>query len=342
MARPVGYYVHHHGIGHWRRAVAVARAMAAPCTLIGTFTTAQRAAAPGPVLDLPDDAPAPPHQPPPLLHYAPLRHDGLRRRSAALAAWMGEADPTLLVVDVSAEAALLARLCSVPVALFRLAGRRDDPPHLHAFQAAQHLIAPFPRALEDEATPDWVIAKTFYAGFLTDLAPARAAPRPRSVAVVFGQGGTGGDAAALAAAARATPDWHWQVLGPVSASTEAPPPNLDLLGWVPDPHPILAHAAVIVGGGGDGLVAEAAALARPFVCLPEPRPFGEQVLKAARLAALGAACVREDWPVAAEWPGLLQEALALDPSRIGGLHEAGAVERLAAFLDEVAEARSGE
>ena len=83
MPRPVGYYVHHHGIGHWRRAVAVARAMAAPCTLIGTFSAAQQAAAPGATLNLADDVPIPgtvPEAPPPLLHYAPLRHAGLRRR----------------------------------------------------------------------------------------------------------------------------------------------------------------------------------------------------------------------------------------------------------------------
>ncbi|MBO1081160.1 glycosyltransferase [Roseomonas haemaphysalidis] len=340
MPQPVGYYVHHHGIGHWRRAVAVARAMATPCTLIGTFNAAQQAAAPGATLNLADDAPVPgatPGVPPPLLHYAPLRHSGLRRRSAALAAWMGEADPALLVVDVSAEAALLARLCSVPVALFRLAGRRDDPPHLHAFAAAQHLVAPFPAALEDPATPDWVVEKTFYAGFLTDVAAGTAPVAERSVTVVFGQGGTGGDAVALAAAARATPGWRWRVIGPVSGDA-ALPANLELLGWVADPQPLLAGAAVLVGGAGDGLVAEAAALAKPFLCLPEPRPFGEQTLKAQRLAELGAACVLPEWPAAADWPGLLDRALALDPARIGALHAPGAVGRLAGWLDGVASA----
>lgn len=338
MPRPVGYYVHHHGIGHWRRAVAVARAMATPCTLIGSFTAAQQAETDLPLLPLADDAPLPGHPPdppPPLLHYAPLRHDGLRRRSAALAAWIGEADPALLVVDVSAEAALLARLCSVPVALFRLAGRRDDPPHLHAFAAAQHLVAPFPAALEDPATPGWVVEKTFYAGFLTGLTARPAPPSAPTVVVAFGQGGEGGDAAQLAAAARATPGWQWRVLGPVTGSVPMPP-NLELLGWLPDPQPVLAGATILVGGGGDGLVAEAAALRKPFICLPEPRPFGEQVLKAHRLATLGAACVRDGWPGAAEWPGLLEEALVLDTGAIGGLHAPGAVARLAAWVDALA------
>ena len=98
------------------------------------------------------------------------------------------------------------------------------------------------------------------------------------------------------------------------------------------------QAAVLVGGAGDGLVAEAAALAKPFLCLPEPRPFGEQTLKAQRLAELGAACVLPEWPAAADWPGLLDRALALDPARIGALHAPGAVGRLAGWLDGVASA----
>ena len=55
---------------------------------------------------------------------------------------------------------LRAASVSVPVLLVRLAGRRDDQPHLEAFRAAHALIAPFPAAFESQCTPDWVATKT--------------------------------------------------------------------------------------------------------------------------------------------------------------------------------------
>ncbi|WP_293985140.1 hypothetical protein [Sphingobium sp.] len=82
------------------------------------------------------------------LHYAPLRHPGIRLRTAAISRWFEEADPSLMVVDVSTEVAMLARLASVPVAYVRLAGLRVDQPHLEAFRSALTLIAPFHESLE--------------------------------------------------------------------------------------------------------------------------------------------------------------------------------------------------
>ncbi|MCK8784781.1 hypothetical protein M0638_10340 [Roseomonas sp. NAR14] len=335
--RPVGYYVHHQGAGHLARAVILARRMRRPVTLIGTMDAAAAAAAPLPVLALPDDAPAPDPGAGevPGLHYAPRGHDGLRRRGAAIAAWIAAHRPALLVVDVSVEVAMLARLLSTPVVYVRLAGRRDDAPHLGAFRAAEALLAPFPAALEDAATPGWVLKRSFHAGFLA-APPPRPAAEPDSVVVAFGRGGAGGDGEALAAAARAVPWRRWRVLGPATMPA-ALPPNLEFLGWREDAPTVLARAGLVVGGCGDGLLAEVAALGRPFLCLPEPRPFDEQGAKARRLAALGAAVVREAWPAAGDWPALLREAEALDTARIAALYDPDAPRRAADFLDETAD-----
>ncbi|UFN46904.1 hypothetical protein LPC08_12775 [Roseomonas sp. OT10] len=338
--RPIGFYVHHQGIGHWQRAAALVRRMRRPCTLIGTFSAAQQRAAPAPMLPLPDDAPeGGAHGDPvgvPGLHYAPLGHDGLRRRSARLAGWIAEQKPALLVVDVSVEVAILSRLCSTPFLYFRLAGRRDDPPHITAFRAAEALLAPFPAALEADDTPGWVNRKTFHAGLLA--APPVAPSRPGGgIVVTFGRGGAGGDHDALVAAARAVPGRRWRVLGPVTPGTAPLPPNLELLGWREDAAVLLAEADVVVGGCGDGLLAEVAALGKRFLCLPEPRPFDEQRAKAHRLGALGAAVVRDRWPDEADWPALLREAEALDPARIAALHEPEALGRLAGVIEEQAE-----
>ncbi|MBP0495843.1 glycosyltransferase [Pararoseomonas indoligenes] len=331
--RPVGYYVHHQGMGHWHRAAALARQMRHPVTLIGTM--AEPREAPCPVLVLPDDAGADGrHGDPagvPGLHYAPIHHEGMRVRGAAIAGWIARERPALMVVDVSVEVAVLSRLLATPFLYFRLSGTRDDAPHITAFRAAEALIAPFPAVLEDPATPDWARAKTFHAGFLSG---SGALPSSGSgIVAAFGRGGTGGDASALAAAARAVPGQRWRVLGPVTGRADLPP-NLELLGWRDDASAILAEADLVVGGGGDGLVAEVAALGKRFLCLPEPRPFDEQGTKARRLAALGAAVVREEWPK--DWPEAITATLALDPARIAALHDPQAMARTAAFIDEVA------
>jgi len=326
--RPIGYYVHHHGAGQWQRATALAARLRHPCLLLGP----NPGAAPCPVIALPDDAGG--GGAAPGLHYAPIDHEGLRARTARIAAWIAEARPSLTVVDVSVEVAMLARLCATPVLYVRLAGRRDDAPHLNAFGAARALLAPYPAALEAADTPAWVLARTFQAGFLTR---SRATPRDgRDIAVVFGRGGKGGDREALIAAARKVPERQWRVLGPVSGGTAPLPGNLTLLGWRDDVAEVMAGAELVVGGGGDGLLAAVAALGKRFICLPEPRPFDEQLVKAERLAELGACVSRETWPSAEAWPALLAEALALDPARIAALHEPQAIARAAAFIDDVA------
>ena len=346
MTRPIGYYVHHQGAGHWQRACAIARALDRPCTLLGTIAEADARTAPGAVVALPDDRIADAGFDgcdgaggrPASLHYAPLGHPGLRTRMARVAAWIEAADPVLMIVDVSVEVAMLARLLSVPTLVVRLAGLRTDPPHLDAFRGAERLIAPFPEALEADGTPDWVRDNTLYAGFLgADPEPVRA-PEDGRVVVVFGCGGAGGALPRLAEAARAVPDRDWHVLGPTSDAEADPrlPANLHLHGWVGDVAARLAPAALVVGGGGDGLVAAVAAQGKRFVCLPEPRAFDEQAAKAAALARLGAAVVHEGWPAAADWPALVSRGLGLDPGVIARLAVPDAVPRTAGAIAALA------
>lgn len=342
MTRGIGWYVHHQGAGHLQRARAVAAHLKRPCTIIGTLAELDTA---GPdILDLPDDRPLRrgvgfdgndgEAARPEAFHYAPLRHPGLRGRMARIAAWAERTDPALIVVDVSVEVALFARLLSVPTVVVRLAGERTDRPHLEAFRSASRVLAPFPASLESPGTPDWVRAKTFYAGFLGGGRPA-ASKGGQDIVVVFGKGGEGGDMAAIAAAARAVPERTWHVLGPVHGEADVPA-NLCLHGWVADVDAIVAKAAVLVGGGGDGLVALAAAHGKRFLCLPEPRAYGEQTGKAEALHRLGAAIVHSSWPSADEWPGLVRDALALDPAVMASLHDPAGVARCAAFLDGLA------
>jgi UDP-N-acetylglucosamine--N-acetylmuramyl-(pentapeptide) pyrophosphoryl-undecaprenol N-acetylglucosamine transferase len=341
VTRGIGWYVHHQGAGHLQRARAVAAALPRPCTIIGTLAGFDTAGLD--ILDLPDDRPLDntafdgrdgAAERPEALHYAPLNHPGLRARMARIAEWAARTDPALLVVDVSVEVALFARLLSVPTLVVRLAGTRTDQPHLEAFRSANRLLAPFPEGLDGQGVPGWVRAKTDYAGFLGS--PAHdTAEASRDIVVVFGRGGAGGDLSALAAAARSVPDRSWHVLGPVSGSGPAPG-NLHLHGWVSDIEHWIARADLLIGGGGDGVVALAAAHARRFLCLPETRAYGEQTEKAAALARLGAAIVHEGWPTASAWPNLIRAGLALDPAVISRLHAPTAVADCAAAIDALA------
>ena len=334
MPRPIGYYVHHHGTGHRTRAAAIAAIAPDRFTLIGSGVSDG--------IDLPDD-----RMPdgafagddgtairPGALHYAPLDHDGVRRRVAAVAGWIARERPSLMVVDVSVEIAMLARLASVPTVVVRLSGERTDPPHLACFRSAVALLAPFAAALDDPRTPADIVARTRYAPGIAPRTPS-ASIRARQVTVVLGTGGANTAAPRWAAAARATPDWTWLVLGPVEPPLSVPG-NLIFAGWVADADARIAEAAVVVGGAGDGVVSAVLRARRPFVCLPEQRPYDEQRSKAAALARAGAAVVCDD-PARADWPALLAAALAIDARAQAALDDGAGAERTAAWLIDLAD-----
>jgi hypothetical protein len=311
--------------------------------LIGTFDA--RPADGEDRLDLPDDAVGPAEGEdgetgrPQGLHYAPLGVASIRRRMARLAAWVDAHDPVMMIVDVSVEIALLARLLSVPTIVVRLAGDRTDRPHLDAFQSAEKLLAPFPPALESAATPAWVRDKTIYAGFLgapSTVRPQAAAPPRPTIVVVFGRGGGGGDVVALSAAARAMPAFAWDVLGPVRGARLDGPPNLRFSGWVDDVGSRLASASLVIGTGGDGVIAAVAAHGKRFICIPEQRPFAEQRVKADALHDMGAAIHHASWRGAVDWPRLIAAGLALDPSRLASLATPEATAKAASALDRIA------
>lgn len=307
----IGYYVHHHGAGHLSRARAIIGPATDQFTVMGTGLAGRTGEVPA--LDLPDDRPVGDDRfdgidggadRPDALHYAPTGHAGIRGRVAALTDWIRKLGPSLMVVDVSVEVAMLGRLASTPTLYVRLAGKRTDAAHLEAFRGATALLAPFHPDLDDPSTPDWVRAKTRYFPALTVTATP-AAIDPTSVVVVFGGGGGQAEGDTLAAAARHTPELQWRVLGPVTPVSD-PPPNLILRGWVEDAEVEIARAGAVIGSAGDGVVSAVLAADRPFLCLPQARPYEEQIAKARALGSLGAAIVLETWPDGDAWPDLLR------------------------------------
>lgn len=343
--RPIGYYMHHHGAGHLARARAIVAASDWPVTLLGTGIGDAG-------IDLCDDRPVSGQfdgvdgadSRSSVLHYAPVDHKGVRRRVAQMALWIATEHPALMVVDVSVEVAMLARLASVPTVYVRLNGDRRDSAHLDAFRSAFALLAPFHADLEMASTPPWVRQKTTYFPGIAAQAQAQAQEDPRDenrVLVVVGRGGPMGDGAQIADAARTCPDMHWRVIGPVT-SPHDPPPNLEIAGWVDTPEQEIARAGVVIGAAGDGLLGAVLAADRPFICIPQDRPYDEQRATAARLKALDAAIVLQDWPHADLWPILIGEAHAVPSANRRRLHDPDGAKAAALWLADCAESIAGE
>jgi len=339
----VGYYVHHHGRGHLSRTKAIVQHMKTEVTVF-TSLDAQVAGAelkrlpsdttPGRSIDVPV---------PKGLHYSPVCLPGLTERMAIMSQWAASSQPTLMVVDVSAEVATFSRLCGLPVVAVRQHGQRDDPAHLLAYDCAVGLLAPWHESLEEPCANDAVRTKTMYSGGISRY-DSRMASIPRSTAdsgardrghvlVLGGAGGEGWDFEMINRAADETPLWDWKVVGPTRGTASE---RVQHLGWLDDTYDLIASADVVIASAGDATVNEVMSLSRPIVCIPEARPFQEQISKARKLHKVGAAISVETWPDAGLWPSILQKALDLDCSIHRTLVDGWGAQRAAAYLDELA------
>ncbi|MER7982850.1 glycosyltransferase [Streptomyces sp. NPDC095817] len=219
---------------------------------------------------------------------------------SALADWIEQAAPTLLVSDVSVEVATFARLMGVPVVIAAMRGDRADPAHRLGYDLADALLAPWPAAVPEPGWPQSWHAKTVHTGAFSRYDGRPRAEQPsaegREVVLMLGAGGAEVDKTDLSKAADATPDWNWTVLGDLGNR------------WEKDPWPLLCRASVVVTHAGQNAVAETAAARAPAIILPQNRPYGEQYATGRALASSGLAVVRDRWPAPEEWARLLAEA----------------------------------
>jgi hypothetical protein len=307
----IGYYIHHRGAGHLQAARCIAAQVRDDIT--GLSSLAMPGDWPGEWVRLPrDDTAGRPVQPTAYgrLHWAPLGDAGLRTRMAAIARWISQAGPSVLMVDVSVEVSLLARLMGVPVVAKVLPGRRDDPAHQLGYAMAETLIAPWPASvpglLADDGVP-WagkvrhVGAFSRFDGRPPESRPARRGDH-RQVLVLQGQGGSAITERDLRLAARRTPGWRWAALGGTGP-------------WKHDPWADLCQADVVVTHAGLNTLAEVAAARKPAVVIPQARPHGEQAATARALASARLAVIAHIWPTADRWPAVLHAALRIGGSR---------------------------
>ena len=321
----IGYYAHHLGEGHVACATAIAPHLRSPLAVLSSRPRPAGWDAEWIELardDVGGDSALDPTAGG-TVHWAPLHDPGLRRRMAAVADWIDAVRPRLMVVDVSVEVALLARLMGIPVVVMSLPGDRSDAAHRLAYQAATAVLAPW---------PDWALpvvgaevplravgAISRYAG---RGVPAH--PPGRRVLVLMGRGGSALSAEQLDAARVATPDWEWTPLGP------------PLGDWVTDPWPALVETDVVVCHAGQNVIAEVAAAQVPAVVIPQDRPHDEQRATAAVIAEAGLAVVCPEWPAADAWPAVLTAATRLGGSGWARWCDGMGPRRAAAQLDVLA------
>lgn len=307
---PVGYFVHHQGRGHAERCAAIVNAMPRqrPVTIFcarDDIFPALRAGTE--VVRIPSMFEATGHETahdftaqPDTVHCAPLGWPGIRQAMGTMAHWFMTANPALMICDVSAEVAQLARLCSVPHVKVLQHGLRSDPGHRAAYVGAAGLLVSSAACL---AQDDWdtdMLAKTLFAGGLgvdTTL-PVRDEARHRLgitaqqnvVLVLSGGGGTGFPSAPIAVGARALPHSKWITVGQIARDWHATePPNLRHDGWVDNVPDYLAAADCIVASTGNTTCQHILAAGKPWVAVPEWRYFDEQVEKARVLHRAGVA-----------------------------------------------------
>ena len=335
----VGYYVHHHGAGHGVRAAQIARALHVPVTLIGSQLPVELPAGVNRLQLAGDTAAGMRVERFEVLHYAPLAVDGVRERMAMLAQWFVGHWPCVLVVDVSVEIALFARLCAVPVVYVRQHGVRDDAAHRMAYDSATALLAPYPSAMEASDTLSWIRDKTTYSGWLSRFTAGPCAiPQTGVVLIITGEGGTGLSVALIEAVARECPARQFRVVGalePEGSGTHEALSNLYWLGRLSSPQEEMRCAEVVVGSASDSLVSEAASLGCRYIAVAEARPFDEQRSQARRLNELNVAIgLEHGWPPSAQWPALIDAALELDPDRWRGWADVAAASRAARFIED--------
>lgn len=342
----IGFYVHHQGSGHFIRALSIAQKLKNyHITFFGSGLKDFQDQIPGHIKQIyldPDfdegkiisDEPYPD-----VFHYAPLGIAGLRQRNAALVNWFSNSWPCLLIVDVSVEITLLARLCGVPSIVIKLNGHRNDLPHISAFQSCEKILAPYPKWMEDETTTAWLRDKTvFTGGFCRYSLSNRSCISPEkknTVVVMIGSGGTKLTEDMLKNMAENCPGKSITVLGLKNIGPKLPD-NLQFCGQVADPFEWLCEAELVVGSGGDNVVMEMAWLQKKFICIPEERPFEEQISKAKKLKEKGLAIIVNELENA-DWPELFLQAKNLDPAGWENMINPDATEIIVQEIDKICE-----
>jgi UDP-N-acetylglucosamine:LPS N-acetylglucosamine transferase len=234
-------------------------------------------------------------------------------RAKALAEAITRYKPKAFYCDGVPELAIMIRSMGVPVVLVHLPGKiMADPTQVFAHQLADHIIAHFPSALEQE---DYEFtAKTFYSGYLSKYAGVDARPDQKTfcdeVTILLGY-----DNYNEAVLRNITKDENiaFTVIG--NKHNYNLGKNCKQLGRVPDISKVISGEVVITAAGQNS-VAELLSLKKRLILLPERRPYDEQAVHAGVLIRHDLALMAQETLSAAQWQDILLKAKAFNFKKI--------------------------
>ena len=352
-ARHIGYYAHHMGSGHVQRGRSLLNGWNFPTTLMSSYPYRAQPEDRFHFIPLPEDhahltdydqsrSPLPD-----IFHHAPLGVAEIRQRMRRISEFFVEKNPALFITDVSAELTQFARLCSVPTVAFRETGVRNDLPHEQAFKKAQALLFPLSELFEHRDTPAWVRRKTHYTGGICKhlgRTLSKAAARrqlgfeqnDRILLIINGLYDKSEPLQTIQRAAERNPDWRLVVVGSYDIQDENRGSNIHFSGKVADTFPFLKAADVVLGSCGTNTLLEIAHAERPYICLPEERPYEEQFCKADPLNKHGLALVLNQFPEPDDFKQLLNAAAGLPTRQLARIVHPNAIRDTGLFIRQLA------
>ncbi len=278
----LAYYSHSQGCGHSRFAALMSEYFKGKFKV---FTSCPYYFEPGvPIVKLPTEdpdgtgIPAGKMPAPEYLHYSPVNQESIKNRSLKLLTGLINSHVQLLIVDVSVEVAALARVSSIPYAYVRLPGNRNDPAHIQAFQGAVFLLAYYPEEFEPEDTPKWVREKTIYLGFQsrfqfeTTVKPSQLS----NILLAIGKGGSENIQKTLDKIQQRFSTAEITAIGDFEKNIPERFPKIHFPGFVDNVQAYIEKADLVVASCGLNSIGEILASGKPFICIPEKRPFQEQ------------------------------------------------------------------
>ena len=182
------------------------------------------------------------------------------------------------VSDLSVEVGLAVRLHVKKLIYVLLHGARIDITHELIFTEADKLLVPFSGVLQDGYFKeiDRKFGIKYSGGFLkfqyqpqTDLFPVEYCHHRKNILIILGTGGDNFDSDYI----NVDPSqYNVVVLGKEHIS------NITTIPFA-NPYNYLRCADVVVGNAGDSIMHEVAYFNKPYICIPEERPFEEQIIK---------------------------------------------------------------
>lgn len=285
------------------------------------------------------------------LHYAPLNVPGIARRNQVLTNFFAENPTCILIVDVSVEITLLARLCSIPTVVIRQHGRRMDTAHRLAYESAELIIAPYPESLSAADEEGHFAYKTFFSGGFSRFddvrygaaSPAHGQPEqerssitvPGNIGIFMGRGGSCFNQSYITHLREVLPKrFTIHVLGELSDSEVLA--GVVYHGDTPKAKDVLRGCEVVICDAGHNCVMELGSLRKPMICMPAPRPFDEQEVKADLLARERLALVvKEKDRFDVDWERMIENAKDLSTAAWGDIMNPRATEEIADRLKAV-------